>query len=120
MIGHNTQHHGGQKPNTSFLIPGVKHSGGGVMIWACFAATVPGHLAVIESTMISSVPQCFLESNVKAATSSITAKDVEQLFQNPYWCSLSTSYLFREESNLFINYFSSIFQVFLGNIDIGL
>lgn len=38
-----------KKPNTSYqhkhLIPTVKHSGRGVMIWSRYAATVPGHLA---------------------------------------------------------------------------
>ena len=33
------------------FVPTVKHGGGGLMIWACFAATGPGHLAVIESTV---------------------------------------------------------------------
>jgi len=35
------------------------------MIWACSAATGPGHLAVIEFTMNSSVYQSILESNVR-------------------------------------------------------
>ena len=35
------------------------------MIWACFAVTGPGHLAVIESTMNSSVYQSIPESNVR-------------------------------------------------------
>jgi len=39
--------------------------GGGMMIWACFAATGPGHLAVIKSSMNSSVYQSILESNVR-------------------------------------------------------
>ena len=39
------------------LIPTVKHGGGGLMIWACSAATGPGQLAVIESTMNSCVPK---------------------------------------------------------------
>lgn len=33
------------------LLPAVKHGGGGIMICACFAATDPGHLPVILSTM---------------------------------------------------------------------
>jgi len=35
------------------------------MMWACSAATGPGHLAVIESTMNSSVCQNTLESDVR-------------------------------------------------------
>ena len=43
--------------------------GGGLMIWACFVATGPGHRAVIESTMNSSVYQSILASSI-----SLTAK----------------------------------------------
>ena len=46
------------------LIPTVKHGGGGLVIWACFAATGPGHLAVIESIINSSVYQSILVSNL--------------------------------------------------------
>jgi len=49
------------------LILTVEHGGGGLMMWACSAATGPGHLAVTESTMNSSVYQSILESNVKPA-----------------------------------------------------
>jgi len=69
MFGYNAQQHVLRKPNTAYqhkhLIPTVKHGGGGLMIWACSAATGPGHLAVIESTMNSSVYQSILESNVR-------------------------------------------------------
>jgi len=58
-----------RKPNTAYqhkhLILTVKHGGGGLMLWACSAATGPGHLAVIESTMNSSVDQSILESDVR-------------------------------------------------------
>ena len=39
--------------------------GGGLVIWARFAAMGPGHVAVIDSTMNSSVYQSILESNVR-------------------------------------------------------
>lgn len=45
--------------------PAVKHRGGGVMIWACFTATGPGQLVVIEVTTNFSVYQSILEPNVK-------------------------------------------------------
>lgn len=32
-----------------FLIPAVRHGGGGVIIWTYFPATGPGHLLVTES-----------------------------------------------------------------------
>jgi len=69
MFGQNAQQRHilfNEKLNASYqhkhLIPTVKHCSGGVMIWGCFAA---GHLAVIESTMNSSVYQSILESFVR-------------------------------------------------------
>ena len=63
MFGHNAQQHVWRKLNTIYqhkhLIPTV--TGGGLMIWTCSAATGPGHLAVIESTMNSFVFQAILE-----------------------------------------------------------
>ena len=46
------------------LIDTVKHGGGGVTIWDCFAATGSGHLTVIELTTNSSLHQGILKSNV--------------------------------------------------------
>ena len=43
----------------------VKHDGGRLMIWASFAATGLGHLAVTESTMNVFVCQYILKSNVR-------------------------------------------------------
>jgi len=58
MFSHYAQHHVGRKPNTEYqhqhILPTVKYVGGRV-IFACFAARGPGNLAVIESTMNSSV-----------------------------------------------------------------
>jgi len=66
-----------RKPNTAYqhihLVPAVKHGGGGLMIWACSAATGPGHLADIESTMNSSGYQSILESNVRSSDSESSA-----------------------------------------------
>lgn len=46
------------------LILNAKHSGGGVMLWACFTAMWPGYLAVNESTINFSVYQSIVQSNV--------------------------------------------------------
>lgn len=35
---------------TKHSIPAVRHGGGEVMVWACFVATGPEHLAVKEKT----------------------------------------------------------------------
>ncbi len=46
-----------RKTNTAFhkknIIPTVKHGGGSVMAWGCFAASGPGWLAIIDGTMNS-------------------------------------------------------------------
>ncbi len=43
------------KTNTAFykknIIPTVKHGGGSVIVWGCFAASGHGRLAVIDGTM---------------------------------------------------------------------
>ena len=63
IFGHNAQQHVWRKPNTAYQ---HKHLiRWRVMIWACSAATGPGHLAVIESTVNSCVYQSILESNVR-------------------------------------------------------
>jgi len=65
MFGHNTQQYVWTKPKTAYqhthLIPTVKHSGGGLIIWVCSAATGPGHLAIIKSTLSSPLYQSILE-----------------------------------------------------------
>jgi hypothetical protein len=47
------------------LIPTVKHGGGSVMVWGCFAASGPGQLALIEGTMNSALNQIIIQENVR-------------------------------------------------------
>ena len=47
------------------IIPTVKHGGGSVMVWGCFAASGPGRLAVIDGTMNSALYQKILKENVR-------------------------------------------------------
>ncbi len=57
-----------RKTNTAFhkknIIPTVKHGGGSVMVWGCFAASGPGWLAIIDGTMNSALYQKILKENV--------------------------------------------------------
>ena len=50
-----TIHYTFGKNQTDLWCYGVKHGGGGVMIWVCSAATRPGHLVVIFIAKYSSV-----------------------------------------------------------------
>ncbi len=59
------------RKHTSFLheklIPSVKHGGGSIMAWACFAESGPGRLATIDGTMNSELYQQIVEENVKTS-----------------------------------------------------
>ena len=61
LFGRNTQHYVWRKKGTSHkhqnLIPNVKYGGRSVMVWDCFAASVPGQLAIIDRKMNSQVYQ---------------------------------------------------------------
>lgn len=69
LFGHQNRRHVWRKPNTAFqeknLIPTVKHGGGSILVWGCFAAAGPGQLTIIESIMNSTVYQRVLEEHVK-------------------------------------------------------
>ncbi len=48
-------------------IPSVKHGGGSIMAWACFAASWPGQLAIIDGRMNSELYQQILNENVRTS-----------------------------------------------------
>ncbi len=60
-----------RKEHTAFqlknLIPSVKHGGGSIMVWACFAASWPGQPAIIDGTMNSELYQQILKENVRTS-----------------------------------------------------
>ncbi len=60
-----------RKEHTAFqlknLIPSVKHGGGSIMVWACFAASWPGQPAITDGTMNSELYQQILKENVRTS-----------------------------------------------------
>ncbi len=66
------------KINTAFhkknIIPTVKHGGGSVMFWGCFAASGPGRLAIIDGTMNSALYQKILKDNVRPSVYDLKLK----------------------------------------------
>ena len=69
LFGHVKGRYVWRKPNTAFnqknLVPTVKHGGGSIMVWGCFAASGPGQLEVLEGTMDSAYYQGILDRNIK-------------------------------------------------------
>ncbi len=61
----------GRKEHTAFqlknLVPSVKHGGGSIMAWACFAASWPGQPAIIDGTMNSEFYQQIIKDNVRTS-----------------------------------------------------
>ncbi len=49
------------------LIPSVKHGGGSIMAWACFAASWPGQPAIIDVTIHSELYQQSIKENVRTS-----------------------------------------------------
>ncbi len=66
------------KTNTAFhkknIIPTVKHGGGSVMVWGCFAAAGPGWFAIIDGTMNSALYQKILKENVRPSVCDLKLK----------------------------------------------
>ena len=86
-----------RKTNTAFhkknIIPTVKHGGGSVMVWGCFAASGPGRLAIIDGTMNSALYQKILKENVRPSVRDLKLKHtwVMQQDNDPKHASKSTS-----------------------------
>ncbi len=68
----------GVKPTQHFIkkniIPTVKHGGGSVMVWGCFAASGPEWLAIIDGTMNSALYQKILKENVRPSVCDLKLK----------------------------------------------
>ncbi len=86
-----------RKTNTAFhkknIIPTVKHGGGSVMVWGCFAASGPGWLAIIDGTMNSALNQKILKENVWPSVCDLNLKRTWVMKQDndPKHTSKSTS-----------------------------
>ncbi len=67
-----------RKTNTAFhkknIIPTVKHGGGNVMVWGCFAASGHGLLAIINGTMSSALYQKILKENIQPSICDLKLK----------------------------------------------
>ncbi len=85
------------KSKTAFhkknIIPTVKHGGGTVMVWGCFAASGPGRLAIIDGTMNSALYQKILKENVRLSVCDLKLKRtwVKQQDNDPKHTRKSTS-----------------------------
>ncbi|PAA51081.1 hypothetical protein BOX15_Mlig033219g1 [Macrostomum lignano] len=71
LFGRNEKQCVWHKPNTSFeqkhLKPTVKHGGGSIMLWVCFAAAGTGRLMHITEKMNSAVYQQILDENLQSS-----------------------------------------------------
>uniref|UniRef100_A0A8C4TBF5 Transposase n=1 Tax=Erpetoichthys calabaricus TaxID=27687 RepID=A0A8C4TBF5_ERPCA len=96
LFGLNEKCYVWRKENTVFqhknLMPSVKHGGGSVMVWACFAASGPGQLAFIDGTMNSELYQRILKENVRTSVQELNLKRrwVMQQDNDPKHTSRST------------------------------
>ncbi len=66
------------KTNTGFhqknIILTVKHGGGSVTVWGCFADSGPGWLAIIDGTMNSALYQKIMKKNVQPSVCDLKLK----------------------------------------------
>ena len=71
LFGHNYHRHVWRKVNTAFkeknLRPTVKHGGGSIMLWGCFAAAGTGRLVRVTGTMDSTAYQQILADNLQSS-----------------------------------------------------
>ena len=94
-----------RKSNTAFqkknIIPTVKHGGGSVMVWGCFAASGPGQLAVIDGKMNSAVYQKILKENIRPSVCALKLKHswILQQDNDPKHISKSTSEWLKKKQN---------------------
>ena len=64
LFGKNPQHYTWRRKGAAYhenIIPTVKYGGAKLMIWACFAASGPGQLGIIEMKMNSQIYQTILQ-----------------------------------------------------------
>ncbi len=97
LFGKCVSHYIWCKTNTAFhkknIIPTVKHGGGNVMVWGCFAASGPGRFAIIDGTMNSAVYQKILKENIWPSVCDLKLKRTWVMKQDndPKHTSKSTS-----------------------------
>uniref|UniRef100_A0A3B4TNE5 Uncharacterized protein n=1 Tax=Seriola dumerili TaxID=41447 RepID=A0A3B4TNE5_SERDU len=100
--GKNTQHYIWCSKGTAYrhenIIPTVKYGGGNLMIWACFAASGPGQLAMIEGKMNSQIYQRIPQDNLRLSVHQLklSRKCVMQQDNDPKHRSKSTTDWFQK------------------------
>lgn len=107
LFGKNTQHYIWRKKGTAHhhenIIPTVKYGGGNIMIWACFAASGPGQLTIIEGKMNSQVYQKILQDNVRVSVRQLKLcrSWVMQQDNDPkHWSKSTTEWLMKNKIRL--------------------
>lgn len=106
LFGKGTQHYIWRKKGPAHhhenIIQTIKHDGGNIMIWACFAASGPGQLAVIEGKMNSQVYQkCLQDVRLSVCQLKICRGWVMQQDNDPkHWSKSTTEWLQKNKIRL--------------------
>ena len=106
LFGRNDKRYVWRKPNAAFeeknLMPTVKHGGGSILVWGCFAASGTGRLAHINGTMNSLAYQDILEENLAPSVKDLKLgrRWIMQQDNDPKHTSKSTQAWFQQVKSM--------------------